>query len=911
MEFGLKINPGVEARKFLESRIEALRGSDVQQGLPRLNEDAALIFLGRYDKLKQDSRFSQAFLSKRINLRMEETTLGESLVGAFAVLDSAFREKINESSDPAVRSSVLDTYFSTKLNALEKIFAGDISEFYHYFIMIFLRYTYQYDLIEGSKLDEVKKRFEDFLAEEDTLLRFFFYLDEFNRLNIQRTTIDQAKKTSLSIRLDDEIHHTEPSRSLSTQILICTKLERLARLLVDISADHDPLTGVRRVLDEVYAASGSENLIKGLLEKFRKFYEFELDSLRRSLVFKRIIYMNSGAKEARQNRKVWLLDLDCPTVEKLVSLLEVRDSAVQRLSTEQKAQMELFATFREKLAALKADESAPRVPGCLPEGDLNLLVMRLGNNNLLEEQINAIQKGIEDYRQKNSVDYQNSVVQTYSDNIKRLVQSLYFFIELSFLRKPHLERRAREIFKEVRKHLDEMDKEFNTSQNDPVASGVAGAETAAAPASAQQETDRHETSGAGTTAGEEKIDFSTESDPEKRTQLLAAHLKTMPDSSKIKVLKDLAFFGSLDTLKHVLPLSQYSSEFLRKLARNAVVKTVLRALREDEEKPQLGIQQKKKLVDFVVAVDNSYSYLKDMELGNPRTSQKVLDILIREDKDFTARTLADIIQDADDHVRATAVKLIADMLKQNENSLLMKLLNDPNARVRANVIESLESSGNRNVLGILMKFKYDKDNRVRGNAIKAIWKFGHREVEEPLRDLLMDTDPETRSTGVWVIGEIGHDQPQIKQLLRIVEKDKDERVQEHVKRALNKIQRREEGVHILVADDDLRFCQDICRKLKADGFRASAALNGRAALAYTEKQTPDLVLLDLRMPVMNGLDALKALRENAVTAKTPVIVTSDVNSGVLLKQATRLGANDFLLKPFAYENFKDKIKNYI
>ncbi|MCE5269882.1 response regulator [bacterium] len=905
MDFGLRVNPGVEARKFLESRIEALRASEVQQGLPRLNEDTGLIFLGRYDKLKQDSRFAQTFLSKRVNLRMEETTLGDSLMGAFAVLDSVFRERISENSDPAVRSQVLEEYFRTKLDALEKIFAGDISEFYHCFITIFLRYTYQYDLIQGDKLEEVKKRFEDFLAEEDTLLRFFFYLDEFNRLNIQRVTIDQTKKSSLSPRLDDEIHHIEPSRSLTTQVLICKKLERLARLLVEISADHDPLTGVRRVLDEVYAASGSQNLIKGLLEKFRKYYEFELEALRQALVFKRVLYMNAGAKEARQNRKLWLQELDCKTVEKLVALLEIKEIPGQRLSQEQKAQADLFATLRDKLAALKADESTPPPPGCLPEGDLNILVLRLGNPGMLEEQINLAQKSIEEYRQKNSVDYQNSVVQTYSDNIKRLVQVLYFFIELSFLRKPHLERRAREIFKEIRTHLDEMDKEFSATGEDSPATSPADT-TEEALAAAQEEAPAEPGQPA-----DEKIDPASETDPEKRLQLQAAQLKKLPDSAKIKILKDLAFLGSLDSLKHILPLSQYNSEFIRKLARNAVVKTILRTLREDEEKPQLGIQQKKKLVEFVVAVDSSYAYIKDLELGNPKTSQKVLDILIREDKDFTARTLADIIQDSDDHVRATAVKLIADMLKQNETSLLMKLLNDPNARVRANVIESLESSGNRNVLGILMKYKYDKDNRVRGNAIKAIWKFGHREVEDPLRDLMLDGDPETRCTGVWVIGEIGHNEPQLKQLLKIVESDKDDRVLEHLKRARGKIQRREEGVHILVADDDLRFCQDLCRRLKGDGFRASAALNGRAALAYAEKQTPDLVLLDLRMPVMNGLDALKVLRETENTVQTPVIVMSDVNSSVLLKQATRLGANDYLLKPFAYENIKEKIKNFV
>ena len=213
---------------------------------------------------------------------------------------------------------------------------------------------------------------------------------------------------------------------------------------------------------------------------------------------------------------------------------------------------------------------------------------------------------------------------------------------------------------------------------------------------------------------------SPEIDLEEQAESLNHQLKQLPDEKKIKPLKELAYIGGLDSLRYILPLNRYSSEFMRKIARNTVCKIILRVLREDEEKPALGIQQKKKLLGYLVSLDKKYAHLEALELYDPKTTRQILDILIQEDVKFTVRTLAEIISDSDKKVRATAVKLIAEMLEEKETTLLVKLLNDPDARVRANVIESLETMGNRNVLGILMKYKRDKDNRVRANTLKAL-----------------------------------------------------------------------------------------------------------------------------------------------------------------------------------------------
>ena len=907
MDFGLKINPGVDARKFLDSKVESLRGMTAQEGLAKLKEDIPLIFEGRFDKLIKDSRFKQVFLEQRPNLRLEKATYGEIFIGAFTFLDSVFNERMSLAADAEERKAIEQEYFKTKLEALENIFAGNISIFDHYFVLIFLRYTFQQKRFEGEELETIKNRFREFIEEEKTLLRFFFYLDYFNNYNAERRKLDQNKKSSLSQRLDDEISQGEPSSSLRRQILICDILKYLAAKLIETSQDHKPLDEVRRILDEVYVSEGEENVIKGLLEKFRSYYDFEMNNLHESLVYKQIIAMNSGVKSGRENRKKWIEDMDFDKVNRLVSLLEIKDANNQRLSQEQKAQLEAYHAFREKLDQVSGkDDAKSRNP--LEEGDMNLLIHRLSNVTLLEEQISREEEKIEAYRKSNNVVYQDNIIRTYNDGISRLTQSLYFFLELSAFLKTRLEIQAKRIFEEVKTEIEAFERQLK---------GEPAEELKKKPEEEEKEKPEEEGKEAAEAAGPEKEapqvpkSSADEKDPAKRTVLLAQELKKAPDPVKMKSLKELAYTGEMDSLKYILPLSQYSSVFLRNVARNTVIKIVLRILKENEEKPVLGLQQKKKFVDLVIGLDKKYNYLKEMELASPKTMQKIFDILIHEDADFTARTLSQIITDEDSRVRATAVKMIADMLNQKESGLLMKLLNDPDARVRANVIESLEAVGNRNVLGILMKYKYDKDNRVRANTIKAIWKFGHQDIEDVLQEMLLDIEPKMRASGIWVIGEIGYNQPKIKALLKAVQNDQNEMVKANLDKAMNKIDKREKGQQVVVADDDLGFCQDVCRKLVRDGFKATAALNGRAAITSMEKIKPDILFLDLRMPVMNGLEVLKILREKEETRNIPVIVMSDLNSSVLLKQVGKAGANDFLLKPCSYEQIKEKIQNYI
>jgi len=101
--------------------------------------------------------------------------------------------------------------------------------------------------------------------------------------------------------------------------------------------------------------------------------------------------------------------------------------------------------------------------------------------------------------------------------------------------------------------------------------------------------------------------------------------------------------------------------------------------------------------------------------------------------------------------------------------------------------------------------------------------------------------------------------------------------------------------HILVTDDSIFLRRITCNILKAAGHSISEAANGLECLRMLEQEKPDAIFLDLVMPEMDGLTALKQLRENGNT--TPVIIlTADIQDSVK-EECFQWGAADFLNKP--------------
>jgi two-component system, NtrC family, response regulator AtoC len=101
---------------------------------------------------------------------------------------------------------------------------------------------------------------------------------------------------------------------------------------------------------------------------------------------------------------------------------------------------------------------------------------------------------------------------------------------------------------------------------------------------------------------------------------------------------------------------------------------------------------------------------------------------------------------------------------------------------------------------------------------------------------------------------------------------------------------------ILVADDDRTIRQNLVKLLKAEGYRPLEASNGEEALARITADSPDAVLLDLKMPGIDGLEVLGQL--GSALADLPVIVVTAFGGSSFAIEAMRRGAYDYLTKPF-------------
>lgn len=115
----------------------------------------------------------------------------------------------------------------------------------------------------------------------------------------------------------------------------------------------------------------------------------------------------------------------------------------------------------------------------------------------------------------------------------------------------------------------------------------------------------------------------------------------------------------------------------------------------------------------------------------------------------------------------------------------------------------------------------------------------------------------------------------------------------------------------LIVDDDvgMRTMLGVC--LGGMGWEVAEASNGLEGMASALERPPQLVLLDLAMPLMSGSDVLVQLRANPKTARAVVIIVTAHGALDDIDRLLSLGADDFLTKPFEFPQLKDKIARLI
>jgi chemosensory pili system protein ChpA (sensor histidine kinase/response regulator) len=116
---------------------------------------------------------------------------------------------------------------------------------------------------------------------------------------------------------------------------------------------------------------------------------------------------------------------------------------------------------------------------------------------------------------------------------------------------------------------------------------------------------------------------------------------------------------------------------------------------------------------------------------------------------------------------------------------------------------------------------------------------------------------------------------------------------------------------VMVVDDSLTVRKITSRLLEREGYRVLAAKDGVDALEQVHRSLPDIMLVDIEMPRMDGFDLTRNLRGDPRTASVPIIVISSRTADKHRTHAFELGVNDFIGKPYQEAELLAHIQKYL
>ena len=118
---------------------------------------------------------------------------------------------------------------------------------------------------------------------------------------------------------------------------------------------------------------------------------------------------------------------------------------------------------------------------------------------------------------------------------------------------------------------------------------------------------------------------------------------------------------------------------------------------------------------------------------------------------------------------------------------------------------------------------------------------------------------------------------------------------------------KKEVLKVLVIDDEQVIASMFADMLEADGYDATVACSGYEGLIKARKYRPDIIILDLNMPVMDGFEVLEKLKKDDLTKNIPVLIASVKDGGEDMKKGFNLGAKKYFVKPCSFKRLSHEL----
>jgi two-component system cell cycle response regulator DivK len=119
------------------------------------------------------------------------------------------------------------------------------------------------------------------------------------------------------------------------------------------------------------------------------------------------------------------------------------------------------------------------------------------------------------------------------------------------------------------------------------------------------------------------------------------------------------------------------------------------------------------------------------------------------------------------------------------------------------------------------------------------------------------------------------------------------------------------GKTILLVDDSALICHVVSQVLRDSGYTVLTAKNGQEGISLAKKHNPSLVIMDVEMPVMNGIDATAKMKSEPDTARIPVVIFTSLGREEDIARAREAGCQGFLSKPICKEALNTEVERVL